>query len=222
MFLHLRRILTFRNMIPTAHRAKRVRAPMKQLIHSAGLLGDAWEANYTILYNLISVLPERSCELDDVKMLFSICKKAGGSSSGWVLHGETAQYQLECWHSSLLQAPTQRCVQPGELQVTQSSMLQLPAVECVPSQRPQQHLAMLNSSWEHVQPDISGGSFILYHETTTKILLLVWVIQEVPNYYQIQISPSACRLHGTKQKYSTIFSFCTNMKITMSCWKTQN
>lgn len=53
---------------------------------------------------------------------------------------------------------------------------------------------VLNSSREPVQPDISEGSFILYHETTTKILLLVWVIQEVPNYYEIQISPSSCRL----------------------------
>lgn len=220
MFLHLRRILTFRNMIPTAHRAQRVRAPMKQLIHSAGPLGDTWEANHTTLYNLTSVFPGRSWELDDVKMLFPICMRAGGSSNCWVLHGELPSMNWSTGTGSLLQAPTQRRVQPGEVQVTQPSMLQLPAKECLPFQRPQQRLAMLNSSWEQVQPDISGGSFILYHETTTKILLLVWVIQEAPNYNQILISPSSCRLHGTKQKYSTIFSFCTDLKITMSCWKT--
>lgn len=199
MFLHLRRILTFRNMIPTAHRAQRVRAPMKQLIHSAGPLGDNWEANHTTLNNLPSAFPGRSCELDDIKMLFSISMKAGGSSSCRVLHGETAQCQLERWHR-LSPAGTNRemCSAWGDAKWHNPSMLQLPAMRCVPVQRPQQHLPMLNSSWEHVQPDISGGSFILYHETTTKILLLDWAIQEVPNYYQIQISPSSCRLHGYK------------------------
>lgn len=73
----------------------------------------------------------------------------------------------------LLQAPTGRCVQPGEVPSDNLSMVQLPAIECVPFQRPQQHPAVLNSSREHVQPDISEGSFILYHETATKILLLV-------------------------------------------------
>lgn len=53
-----------------------------------------------------------------------------------------------------------------------------------------------------------------------KSTFISWVIQEVPNHYQIQISPSSCRLHGTKQKYSTIFLFCTDIKITMACWKT--
>lgn len=100
----------------------------------------------------------------------------------------------------LLQAPTGRCVQPGEVPSDNLSMVQLPAIECVPFQRPQQHPAVLNSSREHVQPDISEGSFILYHETATKILLLVWIIQEEPNYYQIQISPSSCRLQVTWHK----------------------
>lgn len=102
-------------------------------------------------------------------MLVSISMKAGGSSSScWVLHGETAQYQLECWHRlSPAGTSMELCSAWGGAKWHNSSMLQLPAMECVPFQRPQQHLAMHNSSWEHIQPDISDGSFLLYHETTT-------------------------------------------------------
>lgn len=48
-------------------------------------------------HNLTLEFPGRSCELDDVKMFFSISMKAGGSSICQVLHEETAQYQVECW-----------------------------------------------------------------------------------------------------------------------------
>lgn len=121
---------------------------------------------------------------------------------------------------SPLQAPAWNCVQPGEVpsDTTPQCCNCQPWSVCL--------FKDPSSTWQCTTAHESifsltsqmGHSF--YTMKQQQLLLLVWVTQEVPNYYQIQISPSSCRLHGTKQKYSTIFSFCTDIKITMICWKT--
>lgn len=112
MFLHFRRILTFRNMIPTAHRAKRVRTPMKQLIHRAGLLGDNWEANHT---SLLQSFQEEVVHWMMLKCFFLSPWKLAAAAFARFCTGKLPSTHWMLAQALLLQAPTWKCVQPGEV-----------------------------------------------------------------------------------------------------------